>query len=106
MKHFSRRTEDFICENCGTKVKGNGYTNHCPHCLYSKHVDINPGDRAADCGGMMEPIDIEQKDGNYIVVQRCKKCGFIRRNKTTSEDEFDAILNIIRHKTIRLRQSS
>ena len=61
MKRFSRRTEDFTCEHCGTKVKGNGYTNHCPQCLYSKHVDINPGDRLSDCGGLMEPIDIEQK---------------------------------------------
>ena len=108
MKKFNMIDENFICENCGMEVNKLGYTarDHCPHCLYSKHLDINPGDRAADCGGMMEPIDIEQKDGNYIVVQRCKKCGFIRRNKTTSEDEFDAILNIIRHKTIRLRQSS
>ena len=103
MKRFSRRTEDFICEHCGTKVKGNGYTNHCPHCLYSKHVDINPGDRLSDCKGLMEPIDIEQKDGGYIVVQRCQRCGFIRRNKITSEDDFDAVLNIIRQKTIRLR---
>lgn len=38
-KNFTRVIEDFICENCGTEVKGNGYTNHCPKCLWSKHVD-------------------------------------------------------------------
>ena len=103
MKQFSRRKEDFVCEHCGAKVKGNGYTNHCPQCLYSKHVDINPGDRMADCGGLMEPIDIEQKDGKYIIVQRCQKCGFIRRNKVEDNDNFDAILQVIHTKTNSLR---
>ena len=39
--------EDFICENCGKDVEKSSYTarDHCPYCLYSKHVDINPGDR-------------------------------------------------------------
>ena len=103
MKQFSRRKEDFVCEHCGAKVKGNGYTNHCPQCLYSKHVDINPGDRMADCGGLMEPIDIEQKDGKYIIVQSCQKCGFIRRNKVEDNDNFDAILQVIHTKTNSLR---
>ena len=43
---FTRKVEDFTCEHCGREVHGNGYTNHCPHCLHSKHVDVNPGDRA------------------------------------------------------------
>ncbi len=103
MKQFSKRKEDFICEHCGTEVKGDGYTNHCPKCLYSKHVDINPGDRMADCGGLMKPIDIEQKNGQYIIVQRCQKCGFIRRNKVEDNDDFEAILQIIRTKTNSLR---
>ena len=36
--------EGFICENCGRKVEPLGYScrNHCPYCLYSKHVDIEP----------------------------------------------------------------
>ncbi|HYC79501.1 MAG TPA: RNHCP domain-containing protein, partial [Candidatus Binatia bacterium] len=56
MKLFQRTPENFVCENCGTKVSGNGYTNHCPNCLYSKHVDNNPGDRLNKCHGLMEPI--------------------------------------------------
>ena len=59
MKKFQKRVEDFCCENCGTEVTGNGYTNHCPKCLYSKHVDINPGDRLNSCGSMMKPTNIE-----------------------------------------------
>ncbi len=104
MKKFSRREEDFVCEHCGAKVKGNGYTNHCPHCLYSKHVDINPGDRAADCGGLMEPIDVEIKSGQYVLVQKCQKCGFIRRNKVDKADNFEAVLNIARNKVERLKK--
>ena len=44
---FTKIDEEFICENCGKKVKKLGYTcrNHCPYCLHSKHVDVNPGDR-------------------------------------------------------------
>ena len=48
-RRFTRTVGDFVCENCNTSVKGNGYTDHCPCCLYSKHVDINPGDRDCDC---------------------------------------------------------
>ena len=44
---FIRREENFVCEVCGAKVKGTGYTNHCPQYLWSKHVDkLIPGDRA------------------------------------------------------------
>lgn len=103
MKVFSRREEDFVCENCGAKVIGNGYTNHCPQCLYSKHVDVNPGDRSADCGGLMEPVDIEIKDGNYVLIHKCKKCGFVRKNKVVDQDDFDAVINISRNKTARLK---
>ncbi len=103
MKNFSKTTEDFVCEHCGEKVKGNGYTNHCPRCLYSKHVDVNPGDRAADCGGLMEPIDLEQKNGGYVIVHRCCKCGFVRKNKVADSDDFSAVLDLARKKTTRLR---
>lgn len=91
-KIFSRTFEDFICKYCGLAVKGNGYTNHCPHCLYSLHVDINPGDRAAHCGGLMAPLRLELKNKKYIVVQKCLTCGFERKNKVTDDDNFEAVL--------------
>lgn len=103
MKQFTRTREDFVCEHCGAKVKGDGYTNHCPHCLYSKHVDINPGDRSADCGGLMEPIGLELKDGKYVLVHRCAKCGFIRRNKVVEADDFSAVLELSRRQAERLK---
>ena len=103
MKTFQKTKEDFICEHCGTEVKGDGYTNHCPHCLYSKHVDINPGDREEDCGGLMEPVDLELKDGKYIIVHRCQRCGFVRRNKVDEGDDFNAVIDLSRKKVKTLK---
>ncbi len=89
-KRFKKNDSGFICKNCGKEVLPLGYTsrNHCPFCLYSLHVDVNPGDRASDCGGSLEPISVEidPKKG-YVIVSRCKKCGSIRRNKAANEAE-------------------
>ena len=104
MRQFQRRKENFVCENCGAEVKGNGYTNHCPHCLYSKHVDINPGDRLETCGGLMIPVDLELKDGRYILVHRCQKCGLERRNKVCEGDNFEVVLSLARNRTERLKK--
>lgn len=93
-RRFERKKEDFTCSNCGYLVRGNGYTNHCPRCLWSRHVDINPGDRAATCGGPMEPVAAELKNGEWVIVHRCTLCGFERKNKTVPEDNFDAIMEI------------
>ena len=51
MKNFTKIDEEFICENCGQKIAKLGYTcrDHCRYCLYSKHVDVNPGDRQEEC---------------------------------------------------------
>jgi hypothetical protein len=93
-KKFQRRIEDFVCENCGTTVKGTGYTNHCPKCLCSKHVDINPGDRANSCGGLMKPFGIELSHGEYVIIHKCIKCGFQKKNKTKKDDNIDLIIKI------------
>ena len=65
---FQKKIENFTCGDCGAKVKGNGYTNHCPVCLWSKHVDVNPGDRQNICGGMMRPVAVEFDHGEYMIV--------------------------------------
>ena len=93
-KRFSRRIEDFVCENCGELVEGNGYTNHCPKCLFSKHVDVNPGDRVATCGGIMEPISIEGGRKGFMVTFRCKKCGHTKRNRSSESDAINKIIEL------------
>jgi len=96
-KHFIRKTENFICGNCKTEVVGTGYTNHCPNCLWTKHVDEKiPGDRACLCQGLMEPIGIETKSGSYTLTHRCLKCDKISKNKTAENDNFEAILRLVK----------
>ncbi len=94
MKKFTRTKEDFICGHCGTFVKGDGYTNHCPNCLWSRHVDVNPGDRQNSCGGMMEPVAVDMNHGEYIIIHKCQNCGAIKRCKTAADDNTDALINL------------
>ena len=93
-KKFQRHIENFTCGNCGFSVQGDGYTNHCPECLWSQHVDVNPGDRAEHCRGLMEPVGFTIKRGDYILAHRCTKCGTIKNNKAAKNDSFDAILSL------------
>lgn len=93
-KNFQRAREDFKCKNCGFEVRGNGYTNHCPRCLWSLHVDVSPGDRAEKCGGMMEPMSAEEKSGEYVLTHKCKKCGIRRRIKTMPQDNIERIIEL------------
>lgn len=93
-KKFQRNIEDFVCNNCEAIVEGDGYTNHCPKCLWSKHVDINPGDRMAECRGMMEPIGLDKKGETFSVIHKCEKCGFEKKNKLVKGDSFDAAVKL------------
>jgi len=93
-RQFTRRIEDFTCEQCGDDVRGSGFTNHCPKCLWSKHVDVNPGDREASCGGMMEPIRIEQKGKEERIMYRCTVCSYERYNIVTSRDSRKALIKL------------
>jgi len=91
---FKKRNDAFTCENCGYKVKPAKHTsrNHCPKCLYSKHVDIIPGDRKEICHGLMIPIEYDYKKRKYIIIHKCLKCGAIGRNKCAADDDIDQLL--------------
>lgn len=105
MRRFTAqgRNTGFTCLNCGTEVPpvaGTGCRNHCPACLHSLHVDVNPGDRASDCGGVLEPIGVARsaKHG-WTIVSRCRKCGMERRNRAATDDtnhpdNFELILEL------------
>ena len=96
MKNFTMLDEEFICENCGKKVTPLGYTarDHCPFCLYSKHVDIMPGDRKNTCLGLLEPIEIEKFRDTYKIVYRCLKCGELHKNIMAKDDDMEVIISI------------
>lgn len=99
-KLFLPRNEGFICENCRKKVKpityGGSYRNHCPFCLWSKHVDSDtPGDRLSSCHGLMKPIGIyTRRTQEFVLVHQCLKCGQIRFNRIAADDNFDLVLKL------------
>lgn len=83
--------EGFLCRSCGRQVipegAGSKHRNHCPHCLASVHLDVQPGDRQADCGGVMEPIAVwVRKGGEWAVIHRCKRCGALSSNRVAADD--------------------
>lgn len=82
--------ENFICEYCAHENIGTGFTNHCEQCLWSKHVDVDPGDRKETCAGMMEPWDVEPKNGGFRIVHKCTKCTFLRPSPFLMEDSVEA----------------
>lgn len=96
-KKFKKNKEDFVCEFCKETVIGTGYTNHCPNCLYSKHVDVHPGDRLASCTGLMKPVAVSGTQKEYIVTQKCLKCSHVRKNRVADNDSIDALAAIARN---------
>ena len=96
MKNFSKLDEEFVCENCGKDVKKLNYTSrdHCPYCLHSKHVDVNPGDRSNTCKGLLVPVEIEKFKDTYKIIYKCKKCNQIHKNVIATDDDFDKIIDL------------
>lgn len=95
---FIKNDNEFICTNCGKKVEKLRYTSrdHCNYCLYSIHVDIEPGDRQNDCCGLLIPVNIENtsKKGQ-VIIYRCNKCGRVVRNIVAADDDKVKIYEII-----------
>ncbi len=98
IKKFKMIDEAFTCLVCKKKVEPLNYTarDHCPYCLCSLHVDNNPGDRANNCLGVLEPIDIEKgKKDTLKIVYKCNKCGIVKKNKAAIDDNYEEILKVM-----------
>lgn len=97
-KRFLNVNEPFVCENCGGEVPshfGGSCRNHCPFCLWSKHVDKEvPGDRKEVCQGLMEPIGLEVRGGEMVLTHRCRKCGHRSNNKAAPDDNTDELVSL------------
>ena len=66
---------------------GTAHRNHCPNCLWSRHVDVVPGDRAAECGAAMEAVAIAGRDdGEWTLVHRCRACHTLKANRVAGDD--------------------
>ena len=96
MKKFTMRDENFNCENCGNEVKKLNYTarDHCPYCLFSKHLDILPGDRENKCHGLLRPVGVEKYKDKYKILYICDRCGDSHRNISANDDDFSKIIEL------------
>ncbi|MDO8570530.1 MAG: RNHCP domain-containing protein [Candidatus Daviesbacteria bacterium] len=135
MKNY--QIQDFKCLNCGKevssdnligtlnkpislefetlvkcfepKVKYFGHRNHCPFCLYSKHVDLDiSGDRKAECHNLMEPIGLtfkkegfdkygKEKQGEIMIIHFCPKDQKISINRIAGDDDPKIILKVFKN---------
>ena len=96
MKRFNMIDEGFTCENCKKEIIKLNYTarDHCNYCLYSKHVDILPGDRKNTCQGLLKPIGIEKYKDTYKIIYKCLKCGELHKNIMANDDNMDIIIEL------------
>ncbi|MFZ5845229.1 MAG: RNHCP domain-containing protein [Patescibacteria group bacterium] len=108
----SEEISSFKCAHCHALVPihdemGTKHRNHCPSCLWSKHVDDKTsGDRASDCGGGMKPIGItlkregtdkftgKPKYGDVMLVHECTMCGRHSINRIAADDSSQIILQV------------
>lgn len=89
------RTEQdqaFKCVHCkqfiGAPVSGGRHRNHCPNCLWSRHVDdSHPGDRKSDCHAAMEPVGkLVRRNGEQVLMHKCRSCGKEDPNRIAADD--------------------
>ena len=95
--HACRDT--FTCKVCGRlctpENAGSDHRNHCPNCLSSLHVDIEPGDRESDCGGIMEPVAVwVRRGGEWAIIHRYKRCGALSSNRVAADDNPMKLMSI------------
>jgi len=110
---LEERKGGFKCTHCGGWVPlsefiGTKHRNHCPSCLWSKHVDLEePGDRKSTCQAGMKPIGLtfkqegidrygSQRQGELIVIHWCTNanCGKISINRIAGDDNPETILRV------------
>ena len=96
----TERDQAFKCGHCkqfiGAPLSGGKHRNHCPNCLYSKHVDRSmPGDRRSDCGSLMAPVGImSRRNGEQMILHRCLGCGKEAPNRIAADDDPTLLLRV------------
>jgi hypothetical protein len=102
---------DFTCLHCGQLVLANNRLsgvqnrNHCPYCLYSRHVDMRAaGDRLSACMGPMKPLGLTLKkthkkyirpgQGELMLIHQCETCGKLSINRIAADDDTQALWDL------------
>ena len=105
-KNPTRLDEAFVCAHCGRDVPIGGriVRDHCPRCLRSLHVDEVPGDRAAACGGLLDPVGLEVRGDEQVLRYRCRRCGQEKVNRAATlgdhPDEASALVQVSRGEAV------
>ncbi|MEG1578852.1 MAG: RNHCP domain-containing protein [Oscillospiraceae bacterium] len=91
--------DSFTCKVCGRLMTqedaGTGHRNHCSNCLSSLHMDDEPGDRAVECGGIMDAIAVwTRKSGEWAIIHRCRRCGKLSSNRIAGDDNPIKLMSI------------
>ena len=105
-----RENPDFKCAHCrgfvsaDPALSGVGHRNHCPYCLWSRHLDMyHAGDRLAACLAPMRPVGLTAKQtrnkyrhrsGELMLVHRCDTCGRNSINRVAADDDPGAIMEV------------
>ena len=84
--------EGFRCSYCHCTVLAGGamIRDHCPYCLSSQHLDIVPGDRAANCGGQLVPVDLEYRTQQWWIHYKCQLCAHTHRVRAHPDDQIES----------------
>jgi hypothetical protein len=91
------RDEAFPCIHCGhAELPGGAMVrDHCSRCLHGLHVDVVPGDRAAECSGLLVPVDFSVEGRAGVVIHyRCARCGYVHRTRAHTDDSLPVGLQL------------
>jgi hypothetical protein len=105
-----QNTLGFKCNHCCAYIhadetlSGVQNRNHCPYCLWSRHVDLyQSGDRLAACKAPMQPIGLSLKktgkkygcqNGELMVIHACSDCGSVSINRIAADDDAEQLYQI------------
>ena len=105
------KNRDFRCAHCHNfvsthpLVSGVNNRNHCPYCLWSRHLDLfRAGDRLCACKGLMQPVGLTLKSsrkkyapreqGELMLVHACTECGNVSINRIAADDDSQKLLDV------------
>lgn len=111
--HHLSNNNGFQCAHChyfvssDPMIAGVKNRNHCPYCLWSRHVDLfEAGDRLAVCKARMQPIGLTLKRtrkkyglaqyGELMLIHQCEDCGKVSVNRIAADDDAALLFDIFK----------
>lgn len=104
---------DFRCLYCRQVVSafpglsGVHNRNHCPYCLWSRHLDLNrAGDRLSACKAGMRPLGLtikhapkkyNQLSGELMIIHQCTECDRVSINRIAADDLAENLFEIYKY---------